>query len=100
QRSGDGLVGAAGLDEGHHLALVVAGAARHDDLAAVGRGANPRRKRRLLPQIERIDRLHVVVAVEQDAWALAVPTGALMTTLGDHDRMPLRRAHARVKANA
>ena len=35
QAAGDRLEGAQRLDEGHHLAFVVAGAARHDDLAAV-----------------------------------------------------------------
>ena len=72
QLAGHRLEGAAGLDEGHHLAFVVAGAARDDDLAAVGQRRDARRERRRVPQIERIDRLHVVVAVEQHARALAV----------------------------
>ena len=50
QRARHGLPGAAGLDEGHDLALVVAGAARADDLApirqrrhaAARRAASPR----------------------------------------------------------
>ena len=70
QRAGHRLEGAAGLDEGHHLAFVVAGAARDDDLAAVGQRRDARRERRRLPQVERIDRLHVVMAVEQHARAL------------------------------
>ena len=49
------------LEVHEHLALVVGGAARVD-LAVADR----RLERRRFPQIERIDRLHVVVAVEQD----------------------------------
>ena len=49
------------LDVHEHLALVVGGAARVD-LAV----AHRRLERRAGPQIHRIDRLHVVVAVEQN----------------------------------
>ena len=49
------------LEVHEDLALVVGGAARVD-LAVADR----RLERRRLPQLERIDRLHVVVAVEQD----------------------------------
>ena len=49
------------LEVHEHLALVVGGAARVD-LAVADR----RLERRRLPQLQRIDRLHVVVAVEQD----------------------------------
>ena len=65
QRAGHRFPGAAGLDEGHQLALVVLGAARDDDLAAVGVVGDGGLERRAMPEIERIDRLHVVVAVEQ-----------------------------------
>ena len=97
QRSGDGFEGATRLDEGHHLAFVVAGAARHDRLAAVRQRRDARRERRRLPQVERIDRLHVVVAVEQHARRLAM-AGAV--ALADHDRMPPGRPHAGVEADA
>ena len=56
-----------GLDVHEHLALVVGRAARVD-LAVANRGLERRRG----PEIERIDRLHVVVAVEEDrrlAWS-------------------------------
>ncbi len=56
--------GAAGLDEGHELALVVRGAAPADDRAVRGlldRGI----ERTSVPEIERIDWLHVVVPVEE-----------------------------------
>ena len=64
QLAGDRLEGAAGLDERHGLAFVVAGAARDDDLAATVERLDARLERRRLPQIERIDRLHVVMPVE------------------------------------
>ena len=83
QAAGDGLERTTRLDEGHHLAFVVAGAARHDDLAAVRQRRDARRERRRLPQVERIDRLHVVVAVEQNARSLAVACAPpLPTTIG------------------
>ena len=50
-----------GLEVHEDLALVVGGAARVD-LAVADR----RLERRRLPQLDRIDRLHVVVAVEED----------------------------------
>ena len=49
------------LDVHEHLALVVGGAARVDLAVAHGR-----LERRAGPQLDRIDRLHVVVAVEED----------------------------------
>ena len=49
------------LEVHEHLALVVGGAARVDLAVADGR-----LERRRLPQVQGIDRLHVVVAVEQD----------------------------------
>ena len=58
------LPGAAGLDEGHQLPLVVGGAARADDLAL--RGVLEFRVERVaVPEVERVHRLHVVMAVEQ-----------------------------------
>src|SRR5580704_12797835 len=40
-------------------------AARDDDLAPVGMRGHFRFERRTMPEIERVDRLHVVMAVEQ-----------------------------------
>ena len=77
QRSRHRLPGPARLDEGHHLAFVVGGAARDNRLAAVGKGRDPRLERRRLPQIERIDRLHVVVTVKHDAAAIVAGRRAL-----------------------
>ena len=65
QRAGDGLPGPAGLDEGHQLALVVLGAARDDDLSSVSMVGHGRFEWRTVPEIERVDRLHIVVTVEQ-----------------------------------
>ena len=93
QLAGHRLEGAASLDEGHGLAFVVASAARDDDFAAAVERLDARLERRRLPQIERIDRLHVIMAVEQDPRRLAVgltlalpspllPAGVLPMTTG------------------
>jgi hypothetical protein len=65
ERAVDRAPGAAGLDEGHELALVVGGAATADDGACCGLlhlgdegGA--------VPKGQRINGLHVVVAVEEE----------------------------------
>ncbi len=67
KRAGHRLKRAACLDEGHGLAFVVAGAAGDDDFPPAGERLDPRFERRRLPQFERIDRLHIVVAVEENA---------------------------------
>ena len=91
QLAGDRLEGAAGLDEGHRLAFVVAGPARDDDLAASGQRFDARLERRRLPLVQRIDRLHVVMAVKQHARA------GNAVRFADHHRMALGRAHVGVK---
>ncbi len=94
QRSGHRFPGPAGLHEGQHLALVVGGPPRADHLPAIGQGRHLGLEGRRLPQIERIDRLHVVMAVEQHmglGLALRVP---------DHRRMPAGFAQGRVDAEA
>ena len=63
-----GFPGAAGLHEGHELALVVGGAATADDLA-FGRVLDGGGERVVIPQIERVDGLHVVMAIEHDMGA-------------------------------
>ena len=60
------LEGAAGLEKGHELAFVVASASGHD-LFAMRPGLELRLERRVSPKIQRIDRLHVIVTVEEDA---------------------------------
>src|SRR5215471_1771160 len=94
QLARDGLERATSLHEGHHLAFVVAGTPRHDDLATVRQRHDTRRKRRRLPKVERIDRLYVVMAVEENARAL-VPG----TALAHHDRMSSCRPNAAVKSD-
>ena len=47
------------------MPLVVLGAARNDDLPPVGMVGDGRFEGRTVPKTERIDRLHVVVTVEQ-----------------------------------
>ena len=61
----DFLIGTAGFDEGQELALVVGGAAAGDDLLAADL-ADGGLEGVEVPEIERIDRLDVVMAVEQD----------------------------------
>jgi len=56
--------GAKRFEKGHHLALVVGGAAAADHLAA-GCLLDGRVERRTVPEIERVDGLDVVMAVEQ-----------------------------------
>ena len=63
-----------------------------------GRLVDLRLERRRAPEIDRIDRLHVVVAVEQHARP-AVRRGRAVALGGDH-RMPGGRAHRRLEAEA
>src|SRR5207248_9211184 len=92
QAAGYGFPRPAGLDDVHQLAFVVAGAARHDGFTAAPEILDARLERRGLPQIERIDRLDVVMSVEQRARTAAV------AVFPDHDRMPGGRANADVEA--
>lgn len=65
QLARDRLPGARRLEKGHQLTLVVLRAARDDNFAVAFLIRNARLKRRRLPQVQRIGRLHIVVAVEQ-----------------------------------
>ena len=95
QPAGHRLPCSAGLDEGHQLAFVVRRPAGDYPAAAVGHGGQPRLEWRRLPEVERIDRLDIIVPVEQDLGADSPGAG-----MGDHDRMTGRRPRARVKAEA
>jgi hypothetical protein len=86
--------GAGRLDEGHQLALVVGSTPRDDDLAAVLAGDDARLERVAFPQIERVDRLHVVMAVEQHMRAGLVRVGLV----ADDHRMAVGVADARRNA--
>ena len=94
QLAGDRLEGAAGLDEGHGLAFVVAGAARDDDLAAARQRLDARLERRGLPLVERIDRLDVIMAIKQHARA------GNAVGFAHHHRMALGRADIGGKTDA
>ena len=67
QASMHGKPGAASLEEGHHLPLIVGGAAGDDDLARLRILREARREGRGGPLLQGIGRLHVVVSVEQHA---------------------------------
>ena len=58
----DGMPCAERLDEGHHLTLVVHGPARDHTLTVLGID-DGRLERRAIPKLQRLGRLHVVVAV-------------------------------------
>ena len=96
QRAGDRPESAAGLDESHGLAFVVAGAAGDDDLAATIEGLDPRLEWRRPPQVERVDRLHVIMAVEQHPRRVAV--GCAVAAFTDDDRVAPGRPHAGLEA--
>ena len=87
--AGGFLPGAHCLDEHHRLTLVVHRPARDETLAE--RAIDELwLERRALPEFQRIDRLHVVVAVEQHVRALITGgTGQVR----DHDRMPGGGSH-------
>src|SRR4029077_8293707 len=91
--SGYRLECAARLDKRHRLALIVAGAARHDDFAPLFR-CNARFERRRLPQIEWIDRLYVIMAIKQDPR----PSIGAVAAFADPHRMAGGRAQTGVEA--
>ena len=77
-----GLPGTTGFNKRHQLPFVVSGAASSDDLAGWC-VFNRWLERRSIPQLKRIDRLHVVMAIEQKVRAVAF-TGMF----ADNHRMP------------
>ena len=58
-------IGAGSLHEGHQLALVVRRTARDDDLAAVFPGLDDRIEGIAVPELQRVDRLDIIMAIEQ-----------------------------------
>src|ERR1700732_193 len=67
----------------------MSGAARDDDFSPCGMAGDRRLERRTMPKIERIDRLHVVMTVEQhmrSPFAVSLAVG-----LGDDGGMTGRR---------
>lgn len=92
QAADDGLPGAARLDEGQELALVVGGAAGNDVGLAIGLRHELRLERVGVPQTTRIDGLDVVMAVEQHMRPLP------RAVVADHHRVARGRTHRGVKA--
>src|SRR5947209_4763171 len=91
QRPGHGFPGPAGFDEGHQLALIVLGAARNDDFASIGVRGNRGLERRTVPKIERVNRLYVIMTIEQHvrpafAGCFSIPV-TLDRTLGNDGGM-------------
>ena len=97
QRTGHRFVGAAGFDESVSLPLIVAGAAGDNYFSPVRQGVEARLERRMGPLAERIDRLHVVVAVEQNP-RLAVRFRVI--GFSDHDRVALRGPKLGIETDA
>ena len=85
QSAGHALPGPDGFQEGHELAFVVLRAASDDHLAVGLVGGDAWLERRRFPLLERVRRLHVVVAVEQHVRAAV--HGRLLI-VRNHHRMP------------
>src|SRR6516165_4725844 len=80
--AGHRLKRAARFNKRHRLAFVVASAAGDDDFAPVIEGVYARFEWRRVPKIERVDRLYIVVAVEEHARRLAI---SAVCALADDD---------------
>ena len=91
----DVVPGAQRLEPGHDLALVVDRAARDQPLAALGR-YHGRLERRGEPQLERLDRLHVVMAVVEDVRA---GVAARPRVVADDHRLARGLAQRRLEAD-
>ena len=91
-----GPPGAQRFQEHHRLALVVDRAAR-DEALAVRTVDQLRLERRAVPQLQRIDRLHVVVPVEQHVRPLVVGRAGKMP---DDHGMPGGRTNRGFEAQA
>jgi len=64
--AGNGLPCPAGLDESHDLSLVIGGAPRANCARSVRALFDERLEGIVIPELDGIDRLHIVVPVEQD----------------------------------
>ncbi len=93
RRPAELLEGAAGLEKGHELAFVVAGAAG-DDLFALRSSLEFRLERRIAPEVQRVDRLDVIMAVEQNMRRLA----ARCLDVADDHRPACGRALGRLES--
>ena len=86
-------IGLDGLQVGEVLALVVGAAARVN-----GTSLNARLERRRIPQVERLGRLHVVVAVYHEV-RRAAPATITVRRLGNDDGMAGGRADFRFESD-
>ncbi len=89
------LVGAAGFDKGHQLALIIGSTATGENLAAVANILDCRGKRVVLPQFQWIDRLNVIMPVEQDMRG----TSTRAFVMGNNHRVPRRVTHASLETD-
>ncbi len=96
QLAGDLLPGPGGLEEGHELAFVVLGPPCENDLAVAALGGDARIERRRFPEIERVRRLHVVMAVEED---VRRALGDAAPVVPDDHGVTGRRPHRCLEAN-
>ena len=87
-------VGFHRLEMGKVLAFVVAGAAGEERMV-FDAGLEGRR----FPQVQRLGRLNVVVAVNQEMWAPTRGGGGAGRCLRDDDRIAVRRAEPNVQAD-
>lgn len=83
----------AGFDKDHDLALVVGCAAALDDAYPVGERGENRLEGIVVPELDRVHRLHIVMAMEQGRWVLRA---AIMR---HHHRATWRVAHRGVESD-
>ena len=93
QLARDGFPGPARLDKGHQLALVIGRAPRVQFARAIGKRDEGGIERVRGPQFQRVDRLDVVVTIEQDRGAGA------FAVMAQHDRMAPGVADRGIKAD-
>ncbi len=91
----NGFVGTACFDKGHELPLVIGCSATGQDLATIANVLDCRLKWIVVPEIEWINRLHIIMAVEQHMCRIS--SGTVM--MGNNHRVPRRVAHTGIKAN-
>ncbi len=89
QGSCDLLISPKRFDKGHQLPFVIRSPSRAD-LRALRTFGDMRVERIVVPEVKRINRLHVIVAVEQHVRAITI-------VMRHNHRMARRVAHARIE---
>jgi hypothetical protein len=97
QAASDCFPGTAGLDEGHQLPLVVSSTAGADAFPAIRPGFDQRLERRRRPLGKRVDRLHVVVTVEEDMGVAGGRVARAGAIVADDHGMAASRARGGVE---